>query len=547
MAKITELPTEEQKEALIAFRKAFNNGVADDKRTIEKVRKDTDEALGPMAPELKDFVLSHSTDPYEVDVGGGNSPLHEAAKLGDTELTKILVKHGANLDDTNDAGEKPKDVAINGWYGAYQARTYLMNDAAVDSRAAKESRAAEHSSSIVDPAVIGTAHDSSDSAILENTTKVDPTVIGTVQVSDVDEKDIIVPPTTTAFAGGVGNSGDVDEEEKKKKKAELVTYSSYESIREDLDFSKSPLAEIKISATQKRFGDVADGGTVLETYDKKKGFQYKIEPKDTDSPSKVYKIEVPRMGDDGKIIPNEVDTLVFNRNGQLLEYKEPQQAKGECRLDQEWLSRLIAERETALAREQSGVQISSDVGGPQVGSGATVGEVDSADRSSISANVENQLLGGGATVAKVGSNPTVSSSISADVVEPQGRSGANVEVNRSLTVSATKIKAPAKPLSEREIFKREMQKAQREQDTALLKRANAADVQKVEGEQEARDNMVDSIKKRNAPLKMQTAYRRYKAMKAFREKATVVKGGNTHTPDPSPKVVTNTDKVQVRE
>ena len=272
--------------------------------------------------------------------------------------------------------------------------------------------------------------------------------------------------------------------------------------------------------------------------------------------------------------------MVFNRNGQLLEYKAPQQAKGECRLDQEWLNKLIAERAAALAREQSGVQISTDVGEPQVRSGATVGEVDSADRSSISANVENQLLGGGATVAKVGSNPTVSSSISADVVEPQGRSGAIVEgVNTTVTssispnvverqgrsganveeldsnptVSANKVKDTAKPLSERVIFKKQMQKAQREQDTALLKRVNTTNVQNVEGEQGARNEMVKSIKERQKieeikeKILARKIQKKFRALKRFKDSATVVEGGNTHTPDPSPKVVTNTDKVQVKE
>ena len=343
-----------------------------------------------------------------------------------------------------------------------------------------------------------------------------------------DDLASIAPPRTTplAFAGGVGDSEDVDEEEKKKKKAELVTYSSYENIKKDLDFSKSPLAEKKISATQKRFGDVADGGTVLETYDEQKGFQYKIEPNEAqDSPSKVYKIEVPRMDTDGKIIPDEVDTLVFNRNGQLLEYKEPQEAKGGCRLDQEWLRRLIAEREAALTREQSGVQISADVGKQQVISGATIGEVDSA----------------------------VSSNISTNVVKEQGRSVDNVpEVVSNPIVSATKVKAPAKPLSEREIFKKQMQKAQREQDKALLKRANATPAQNVQEEKDTRNEMVKSIKERQKIEEFKEnrlarkIQKKFRAFKRFKDSATVVEGGTTITPEPGPKVVDTSQRSEIK-
>ena len=343
-----------------------------------------------------------------------------------------------------------------------------------------------------------------------------------------DDLASIAPPRTTplAFAGGVGDSEDVDEEEKKKKKAELVTYSSYENIKKDLDFSKSPLAEKKISATQKRFGDVADGGTVLETYDEQKGFQYKIEPNEAqDSPSKVYKIEVPRMDTDGKIIPDEVDTLVFNRNGQLLEYKEPQEAKGGCRLDQEWLRRLIAEREAALTREQSGVQISADVGKQQVISGATIGEVDSAVSSSISANVGKQQVISGATIGEVVSNPIV---------------------------SATKVKAPAKPLSEREIFKKQMQKAQREQDKALLKRANATPAQNVQEEKDTRNEMVKSIKERQKIEEFKEnrlarkIQKKFRAFKRFKDSATVVEGGTTITPEPGPKVVDTSQRSEIK-
>ena len=343
-----------------------------------------------------------------------------------------------------------------------------------------------------------------------------------------DDLASIAPPRTTplAFAGGVGDSEDVDEEEKKKKKAELVTYSSYENIKKDLDFSKSPLAEKKISATQTRFGDVADGGTVLETYDEQKGFQYKIEPNEAqDSPSKVYKIEVPRMDTDGKIIPDEVDTLVFNRNGQLLEYKEPQEAKGGCRLDQEWLRRLIAEREAALTREQSGVQISADVGKQQVISGATIGEVDSA----------------------------VSSNISTNVVKEQGRSVDNVpEVVSNPIVSATKVKAPAKPLSEREIFKKQMQKAQREQDKALLKRANATPAQNVQEEKDTRNEMVKSIKERQKIEEFKEnrlarkIQKKFRAFKRFKDSATVVEGGTTITPEPGPKVVDTSQRSEIK-
>ena len=119
-------------------------------------------------------------------------------------------------------------------------------------------------------------------------------------------------------------------------------------------------------------------------------------------------------------------------------------------------------------------------------------------------------------------------------------------------VSATKVKAPAKPLSEREIFKKQMQKAQREQDKALLKRANATPAQNVQEEKDTRNEMVKSIKERQKIEEFKEnrlarkIQKKFRAFKRFKDSATVVEGGTTITPEPGPKVVDTSQRSEIK-
>ena len=49
--------------------------------------------------------------PQEITNNKKNTPLHEAARLGKSDLTQLLIENGANLNIINNTGKTPLDLA----------------------------------------------------------------------------------------------------------------------------------------------------------------------------------------------------------------------------------------------------------------------------------------------------------------------------------------------------------------------------------------------------------------------------------------------------
>jgi cytohesin len=58
------------------------------------------------------LLLEHKADPNFADPKTGNTPLHAAAELGLTDITQLLIEHGAKIDAKNSAGETPLVAAV---------------------------------------------------------------------------------------------------------------------------------------------------------------------------------------------------------------------------------------------------------------------------------------------------------------------------------------------------------------------------------------------------------------------------------------------------
>ncbi len=163
-------------------------------------------------------------------------------------------------------------------------------------------------------------------------------------------------PMSTSISS---TSNELGTEEEKKRRGILVNPRNYEKIKADgLDYNKEFTGKSSGSNT-KTYHDADGKGQVIETM---VGEKFTFEPgHPSDSPSKVYRIEVPRLVN-GEVNENVCDVLVFNSKGMLLEHIDPDPGgkKSECRLDGEWLSKKLTEREKFLAQEQaSSVKVSS--------------------------------------------------------------------------------------------------------------------------------------------------------------------------------------------
>ena len=57
------------------------------------------------------ILLQHGAVPHRRDLVTRDSPLHMAAKYGNTKMLRLLLGYGANLEVRNKNGEMPIDVA----------------------------------------------------------------------------------------------------------------------------------------------------------------------------------------------------------------------------------------------------------------------------------------------------------------------------------------------------------------------------------------------------------------------------------------------------
>ena len=147
--------------------------------------------------------------------------------------------------------------------------------------------------------------------------------------------------------------------EKKKKKEEYITAKNFAQIKGEIDEENSIPLDNKVKLKSGELAFAAEGqeikadetpakGYVKETIVNGK-FKYEVVPGANDSPTKIYKIKVPRL-EDGKHSTTDFDTMYFNAKGEVISLDQGK--GGESQLDPTWLAEKQEEYNRAMEEKE---------------------------------------------------------------------------------------------------------------------------------------------------------------------------------------------------
>ena len=153
---------------------------------------------------------------------------------------------------------------------------------------------------------------------------------------------------------------------KKKKKEEYITAKDFAQIKDKIDEDNSTPLNNKVKLESGELAFAAEGqkvkadetpvkGYVKETIVNGK-FKYEVVPGANDSPTKIYKIKVPRL-EDGKHSTTDFDTMYFNAKGEVVSLDQGK--GGESQLDPTWLAEKQEEYDKAMEEEKALVSATS--------------------------------------------------------------------------------------------------------------------------------------------------------------------------------------------
>ncbi len=147
--------------------------------------------------------------------------------------------------------------------------------------------------------------------------------------------------------------------EKKKKKEEYITAKDFAQIKGEIDEENSTPLDNKVKLKSGELAFVAKGQEVKADKKPAKGyvketivngkFKYEVVPGTNDSPTKIYKIKVPRL-EDGKHSTTDFDTMYFNAKGEVVSLDQGK--GGESQLDPEWLENKKTEYDRAMEEKE---------------------------------------------------------------------------------------------------------------------------------------------------------------------------------------------------
>lgn len=159
------------------------------------------------------------------------------------------------------------------------------------------------------------------------------------------------------------------EEIEKLNIGETISAKDFKKIEESLDgedpFKDIPTNSLEATSSSdpsekifKEENQKPNIGSIKETRDGNK-FKYEVIPGEEDSPTKVYKIQVPKLVD-GKLSSKEFDLIYLNRDSEVIGYNLSNE--GVSQLENKWFDEKIKKYKESIGEEQeitSGVVVDS--------------------------------------------------------------------------------------------------------------------------------------------------------------------------------------------